>query len=98
MKCESCGIPLDNNNRSKLDSRYCVFCQDQNNSELKSREEIREGNIVATMELMGKNREEAERIADDILPTLPRWSKNAPTENNFDDNLSSPEDQRTSVI
>ncbi len=31
------------------------------------------GSIGAAMKLMGKSREEAEQMADEMLPTLPRW-------------------------
>ena len=56
-----------------MDGRYCVYCQDQQTGELRSREEVREGSIDAAMRLMGKSREEAERMADEMLPKLPRW-------------------------
>ena len=56
-----------------MDGRYCVYCQDQQTGELKSKQEVREGSIDAAMRLMGKSREEAERMADEMLPKLPRW-------------------------
>lgn len=71
--CESCGMPLNENTTSKSDERYCIYCQDQETGELKSKEEVREGSIEAAMQYMGKTREEAEIMADSIMPTLPRW-------------------------
>jgi hypothetical protein len=71
--CESCGMPLEESLTSKLDGRYCLYCQDQQTGELKSREEVREGSIQAAMRLMGKTREEAEKMADEAMPKLPRW-------------------------
>lgn len=72
-KCESCGMPLEENTVSKHDKRYCVYCQNQETGELKSREEVREGSTGAAMRLMGKTREEAEKMADEMMPQLPRW-------------------------
>lgn len=72
-QCESCGMPLENNSTSKHDGRYCIYCQDQETGDLKSKEEVREGSIQAAMKFMGKTREEAEKMADQIMPNLPRW-------------------------
>jgi hypothetical protein len=72
-QCESCGMPLQENTTSQFDSRYCIHCQEQETSRLKSREEVREGSIRAAMGAMGLTREEAEKMADQLMPTLPRW-------------------------
>lgn len=72
-QCESCGMPLEENSVSKKDGRYCIYCQDQETGELKSREAVRAGSINATMKFMGKTKEEAEKMADEKMPTLPRW-------------------------
>ena len=71
--CESCGMPLEDNTASKFDNRYCIYCQDQINGQLKTKEEVREGSIRAAVKLMGKSREEAEKMADEMMPKLPRW-------------------------
>jgi len=71
--CQSCGMPMDEKTTSKLDAQYCIYCQDQTTGELKSKEEVRAGSIKAAMELMGKTQEEAEKMADEMMPTLPRW-------------------------
>ena len=73
MVCESCGMPLEENTTSKADKRYCIYCQNQETGELKSKEQVREGSIDAAMRLMGKTREEAEKMADEMMPKLPRW-------------------------
>lgn len=86
--CESCGMPLDETSVSKLDSRYCVHCQNQENGELKSREEVREGSIAAAINLLGKTPEEAEKMADDMMPNLPRWKEEntvTPVQNEMED-------------
>jgi len=70
-------MPLDDKTTSKFDSRYCIYCQEQETGQLKSKEEVREGSIQAAMRLMGKSREEAEKMADEMLPKLPRWQKEA---------------------
>ena len=74
-QCESCGMPLGEDTTSKLDARYCVHCQDQGSSELATKEQVREGSINAAMRLMGKTREEAESMADEMMPNLQRWRK-----------------------
>lgn len=75
--CESCGMPLDQGITSKHDTRYCIYCQNQENGELATYEQVREGSINAAVEFMGKTREEAERMADETLPTLSRWREAA---------------------
>ena len=74
-QCESCGMPLDEKTTSKIDGRYCIYCQNQESGELASKEQVREGSIQALMRLQGKSREEAEKIADETMPKLPRWQK-----------------------
>ncbi|MCK9393305.1 zinc ribbon domain-containing protein [bacterium] len=74
--CESCGMPLSGKFISKFDSRYCIYCQDQDSGELKSYEEVRKGSIDAGVRLMGKTIEEATAMANEVLPTLPRWKNN----------------------
>ncbi|MFB0527523.1 MAG: zinc ribbon domain-containing protein [bacterium] len=74
-QCESCGMPLDEKTTSKIDGRYCIYCQNQESGELASKEQVREGSIQALMRLQGKSREEAEEIADEMMPKLPRWQK-----------------------
>lgn len=74
-QCESCGMPLGEDTTSQLDARYCIHCQDQQSGELATREQVREGSINAAMRLTGKTQEEAESMADDMMPNLPRWQK-----------------------
>ncbi len=72
-QCESCGMPLDEKTTSEFDERYCIHCQDQRSGELASKEQVREGSIKAAMKFMGKTREEAEKMADEMMPKLSRW-------------------------
>ncbi|MFA5080340.1 MAG: zinc ribbon domain-containing protein [Candidatus Paceibacterota bacterium] len=74
--CESCGMPLSGKFISRFDAHYCVYCQNQETGELKSYEKVRAGSIDAAARLMGKSIEEATAMADEILPTLPRWKNN----------------------
>jgi len=69
-------MPLEPNTTSKLDSKSCIYCQDQETGRLKTYEEVRAGSIDAAVRLMGKTKEEAEKMADEMLPKLPRWQKN----------------------
>jgi len=73
MNCESCGMPLGGGFTSKHDPRYCTYCQNQETGSLASKEQVREGSVGAAMRLMGKSREEAEQMADQMMPMLPRW-------------------------
>jgi hypothetical protein len=66
-------MPLDNKTTPKFDGRYCIYCQNQETGELKTYEQVREGSIGAAMRFMGKTKEEAERMADNMMPELPRW-------------------------
>ncbi len=75
QSCESCGMPLDEKTVSKFDTKYCIYCQDQQTGALKSFDDVRAGSIDAAMRLMGKTKEEAEKMADDMMPKLPRWKK-----------------------
>lgn len=75
VKCESCGMPPGEMTTSRHDDRYCIYCQDQETSVLRTYEQVREGSIGAAMRLMSKTREEAEKMADEMLPELPRWKK-----------------------
>ena len=73
--CISCGMPLDDQAKSKMDSQYCIYCQNQETGELATKEQVREGSINAAMKFMGKTREEAEQMCDELMPTLPRWQE-----------------------
>jgi hypothetical protein len=68
-------MPLDAKCTSSKSPIYCIYCQDQLTGELASFEEVRQGSIDAAIRLMGKSREEAEKMADALLPNLPRWRK-----------------------
>ena len=74
-KCQSCGMPLDDKSTSKFENQYCIYCQNQEDGALKTYEQVREGSIGAAIKLMGKTRAEAEKMADELLPQLPRWKK-----------------------
>lgn len=73
--CQSCGMPLDDKSTSKSDKRYCIHCQNQETGELATKEQVREGSIQAAMKFMGKTKEEAEKMADEMMPKLPRWQQ-----------------------
>lgn len=75
MNCESCGMPLEQATMSKFDNKYCIYCQNQVSGEMKTFEEVRTGSIGAAQRLIGKTKEEAEKMADEMLPNLPRWRK-----------------------
>ncbi|MCA9392251.1 hypothetical protein KC614_03550 [candidate division WWE3 bacterium] len=71
--CESCGMPLDEFVVSHMDNRYCMHCQDQETGDMAAFDDVREQSIIAAVELLNKTREEAEELADEMLPQLPRW-------------------------
>lgn len=72
-QCESCGMPLDEKTTSKFDGRYCIYCQNQETGVLASYDQVRQGSIQAMVRLMGKTEEEATKMADEMMPKLPRW-------------------------
>jgi len=50
-----------------------VKSQIQQSGVLATKEQVREGSINAAMAFMGKTIEEAEKMADEMMPKLPRW-------------------------
>ena len=73
--CESCGMPIDEKSVSKFNDIYCIYCEDQDNGTLATKDQVREGSVKAIMGIMGKTREEAEKITDETMSGLPRWKK-----------------------
>ncbi|OGL53874.1 hypothetical protein A3K55_01645 [Candidatus Shapirobacteria bacterium RBG_13_44_7] len=73
--CQSCGMPLEEKTTSKHDPCYCIYCQNQDTSQLATYDQVRQGSIDAAVRLMGKTVEEATKIANEMLPLLPRWQK-----------------------
>ena len=76
--CYSCGMSLDEGSTSKFEDNYCVHCQDQESGELAPHEQVRSGSVDAAVRLMGKTQEEAEAMADELMPKLPRWKEGLP--------------------
>jgi len=74
--CQSCGMPMDINTKSKWDEKYCIYCQNQETGDLATYEQVKEGSINAAMKHLGKSKQEAEIMADEMLPKLPRWVNN----------------------
>lgn len=75
MKCESCGMPMENAEQhggGDINNPYCMYCTTPE-GKLKSRGEIREGMIGFYMSRMEKSREEAEKIVDDTMSRMPTW-------------------------
>lgn len=73
LRCESCGMPMDVSEVSKFDLRYCIHCQDQATGDLKAYQEVRDGSIEAAMKFLGKSREEAVKMTEEMMPKLARW-------------------------
>jgi hypothetical protein len=73
--CESCGMPLASETKSMRDPKYCIYCQNQDTGDLASYDHVRTGSVNAAIRIFGKTQEEAEKMADTMLPTLPRWKK-----------------------
>jgi len=68
-------MPLDEKFTSKFDSTECIYCQNQETGELATYGQVRTGSIDAAIKFMGKTKEEAVKMVDDMLPKLPRWQK-----------------------
>ena len=76
--CHSCGMPLDEKTVSKHDSKYCIYCQNQETSELKTYDQVREGSVGAAMRLMGIPKEKAEKKVQEpgkIRQEIASWEK-----------------------
>ncbi len=77
MNCESCDMPMEkpeDHGGEKEDNPYCRHCTDENGN-LKSREEIREGWIQFHMKSTGKSREETEKEIDEQMKKMPAWKE-----------------------
>lgn len=72
-QCQSCGMPLEEKFTSKFDNIYCIYCQDQQTGQLKSKEEVRAGSIEALIKHFGKTGEETTKMVDETMSKLPRW-------------------------
>lgn len=68
-------MPLDDKTISKFDKHYCIYCQNQETGFLATYEQVRKGSVEATMQFMKKTRRDAEKMADGMLPGLPRWKR-----------------------
>ena len=71
-------MPMDTSAISNFDSRYCIYCVDDKTRSLKSKEDVREGSILAVVESMGKSRQDAEKFVDEMMAKLPRWKGGSP--------------------
>lgn len=73
--CESCGMPMSKPEDHGGDSeKYCKYCAPD--GKLRTREEVREGWIIATMKMEGISREDAEKKVDETMPKMPAWREN----------------------
>ncbi|MFH1448651.1 MAG: zinc ribbon domain-containing protein [Candidatus Micrarchaeota archaeon] len=76
-KCESCGMPImhdDVRGGGKKDNKYCLHCTDEEGN-LKSREDVREGMIQHYIRSMAKPREAAEEYVDEHMKNMPAWKE-----------------------
>jgi hypothetical protein len=76
LRCESCGMPMDVDEVSRFDLRYCIHCQDQKTGDLKAYQQVRDGSIEAAVKFLGKSREEAVKMTEELMPKLARWKRN----------------------
>jgi len=73
--CESCGMPMteaEMHGGGKVENPYCCYCCDEQGN-LKSREEVREGMINFYMQHQGKSREAAEKFVQQVMSRMPAW-------------------------
>lgn len=78
MNCESCGMPMtkpEEYGGGREDNKYCVYCTDDEGN-LKSREDVREGMVQFFMKSTGKSKEEAEKEVDERMKQMPAWKDN----------------------
>ena len=77
MNCESCGMPMEkaeDYGAADLNNKYCKHCTDENGN-LKSREDIREGWVNFVMKSENISREQAENKVDEQMTKMPAWKE-----------------------
>lgn len=82
-RCQSCGMPLGDgyyglNANGTINTKFCKYCfenGDFHEPNLTMEEMI--GRSIANMiDDLHMNQEEAEKLANQTIPTLERWNKN----------------------
>lgn len=68
-------MPLDDKTISGFERKYCIYCQDQTNGDLATFDQVRKGSIEAAIRLLDVTKKQAEKMADEMMPQLPRWKK-----------------------
>ena len=56
----------------RMGNRYCRYCCDENGN-LKSREEVRQGMITFRMKAMNETRAQAGKAVDEYMRKMPAW-------------------------
>jgi len=78
--CQSCSMPMMKDEDFGTDEdgsknwRYCKYCfqEGEFTDSIDSKEEMIE-RLVGMADKMGKSKEEARKMAEEIIPTLKRW-------------------------
>lgn len=80
MNCQSCGMPMTqvtDHGGGRPDNVHCQHCTDSAGN-LKSKEEIKEGMVLYSIQSAGKTREEAETEVNAYMAQMPAWSGEKP--------------------
>ena len=72
--CLSCGAPLNVPDMKGLAEQYCVHCTDDDGN-VKSRDEIKEGIAMWIARWQGVDHETAERRAEHYMQAMPAWAE-----------------------
>lgn len=75
LNCQSCGMPMDkpeDHGGGDVNNPFCKYCTDEQGN-LMPREQVRAKMIQFYIEKQGKPQEEAEKLTDQLMGTMPAW-------------------------
>lgn len=75
MNCQSCGMPMDkpeDHGGGDVNNPFCKYCTDEQGN-LMPREQVRAKMVQFYIQKQGKTQEEAEKLTDQLMGTMPAW-------------------------
>ena len=75
MNCQSCGMPMDkpeDHGGGDVSNAFCKYCTDEQ-GKLLPRDQVRAKMIQFHIQKQGKTQEEAEKLTDQLMGTMPAW-------------------------
>ncbi len=75
MNCQSCGMPMDkpeDHGGADVSNAFCKYCTDEQ-GKLLPRDQVKAKMIQFHIQKQGKTQEEAEKLTDQLMGTMPAW-------------------------